>query len=69
MLRSQLVDRVKSLEEAVEKSVAQHNALVGRLQESREMLSFFVEGDELANVIDDIAECAACVPVESDVQE
>lgn len=68
MLKSQLAERVKSIEEAVERSMANHNALIGRLQEAKEMLSFFAD-DKEENVIDDIKDAAESVPEDSDVQE
>lgn len=46
MIKDNLIDRIKELELAVEKSAANHNALVGRLIECRELLSKLEQQEE-----------------------
>lgn len=45
MTKEQLESRIKELQTAIEQSVAQHNALIGRLNEAQYQLGLFIDKD------------------------
>lgn len=51
MTKEQLVERIVELQNALEQSAAQHNALLGRLEEAKHMLKVL----DLANEAGDAA--------------
>jgi hypothetical protein len=46
MKKEIIEQRIKELKEALDRSAAQHNAIVGRLAEAEEILKMIIEGKD-----------------------
>jgi len=55
MTISELEQRIKDMAKALEQSVANHNALVGRIEEAKEILAAMVKA---VNVVEDVVKAS-----------
>lgn len=59
--KATIENRVKELSDAVDKSVANHNSLVGRLQEAKGILDFLMSGEQAVEAVVEAVEAADAV--------